>query len=102
MKLLAEADAIAWDQLPRVNSSELFYRIKEFLVAEKASGQLLATGEDLYARLLRQHPNLGDSEELRSQFNSANATTSLLTYFKVYSIVLGATALFSGRQILYS
>jgi GTPase SAR1 family protein len=62
-------DAIPWDHLPRVNSSELFYRIKEFLLAEKASGRLLATAEDLYARMVRQHPDLGDGDERRSQFN---------------------------------
>jgi GTPase SAR1 family protein len=67
-------EAIPWDELPRVNSSELFYLIKEFLkeflIAETASGRLLATAEDLYAALLRQHPNLGGSGDRRSQFEA--------------------------------
>ena len=63
-------DAIPWEELPRVNSSALFYRIKEFLIAEKASGRLLATADDLYARLLRQHPDIDDQEDRRSQFET--------------------------------
>ncbi len=63
-------DAIPWEKLPRVSSSELFYRIKEFLIAEKASGRLLATADDLYARLLRQHPDLDDQDDRRSQFET--------------------------------
>jgi WD40 repeat protein/energy-coupling factor transporter ATP-binding protein EcfA2 len=63
-------DAIAWDELPRVSSSTLFYRIKEFLIAEKASGRLLATADDLYARMLRQHPDLDDQEDHRSEFET--------------------------------
>jgi WD40 repeat protein len=63
-------EAIPWDELPRVNSSALFYLIKEFLIAEKASGRLLATAEDLHAGLLRQHPDLGDTDERRSQFGA--------------------------------
>jgi GTPase SAR1 family protein/energy-coupling factor transporter ATP-binding protein EcfA2/transcription elongation factor Elf1 len=63
-------DAISWEELPRVSSSALFYRIKEFLIAEKASGRLLATADDLYARLLRQYPDLDAQDDRRSHFET--------------------------------
>jgi WD40 repeat protein len=39
---------IEWEALPKVSSTELFQRIKAFLVKEKESGMLLSTAEDLY------------------------------------------------------
>jgi serine/threonine protein kinase/GTPase SAR1 family protein len=56
---LAEAieKAIDWDQLPKVTSTELFQRIKSFLVAEKQVGRLLSTANDLYRAFMgKWHP----------------------------------------------
>src|SRR6266700_28742 len=45
IKDLREAikDAIDWEMLPKVTSTDLFQRIKAFLVAEKEDGRLLST-----------------------------------------------------------
>ena len=45
--------AIDWQAIPKVSSTELFQHIKEFLMATKAGGRLLATADDLY-QLFRQ------------------------------------------------
>src|SRR5262249_17845210 len=37
--------AIDWEALPRVTSTELFQRIKSFLLAEKEAGRLLSTAD---------------------------------------------------------
>jgi len=52
---LAEAirGGIEWKALPKVSSTELFQRIKAFLVKEKESGMLLSTAEDLYRTFLK-------------------------------------------------
>lgn len=53
-------DAIPWDTLPHVSSTELFQTIKTFLVEEKESGQLLATVPNLMNtfmnRVIRNDP----------------------------------------------
>jgi WD40 repeat protein/GTPase SAR1 family protein len=66
----AVRNAIDWNVLPRVNSNELFQRIKGFLVAEKEAGQLLTTAEDLYRALLHQAGDLADTPLLRAQFDT--------------------------------
>lgn len=69
---LAEAirGAIAWGELPKVSSTELFQQIKEFLIAEKQSGRLLSTDEDLYRAFLRTEQAPPDSDELQAQFET--------------------------------
>jgi GTPase SAR1 family protein len=69
---LAEAirGAIDWQALPRVNSNELFQRLKRFLVAEKEAGRLLATADELYGRLLQSADDLADSPLLGAQFDT--------------------------------
>ncbi|HEY6540992.1 MAG TPA: TIR domain-containing protein [Ktedonobacteraceae bacterium] len=69
---LAEAikNAIDWDTLPKVTSTELFQRIKAFLVSEKEAGRLLSTSQDLYRALLRTEKDLVDSEDLYAQFET--------------------------------
>lgn len=62
--------AIPWDGLPRVVSTELFQRIKDFLVEEKKSGRLLSTSDDLYAAFCRSAGAPAASDELRAQFET--------------------------------
>jgi len=70
--LLAEAvkQAIDWDLLPRVTSTDLFQRIKTFLVAEKEEGRLLATCDDLYRVFLQSKKTLHHTDDLREQFDT--------------------------------
>jgi hypothetical protein len=51
---LAEAirQAVDWEALPKVNSTELFQQIKAFLLEEKKAGRLLSTADDLYRAFL--------------------------------------------------
>jgi GTPase SAR1 family protein len=41
-------DGIDWGSLPTIESSDLFYAIKQFLVEEKQRGRLLSTVDDLW------------------------------------------------------
>ena len=71
-------EAIDWNVLPKVSSTELFQRIKNFLVAEKKSGRLLATADDLYRSFLRDEevkrpPGeaiIDKTPDLRAQFET--------------------------------
>jgi len=73
---LAEAvrGAIDWEVLPKVSSTELFQRIKAFLVEEKKSGRLLSTADDLYRAFLRPKEATvearGRAPDLRAQFET--------------------------------
>ena len=70
---LAEAirEAIDWDSLPRVNSTELFHRIKEFLIDEKNDGRLLSSIEDLYRSFIKiQLSTDSPTNLLRPQFET--------------------------------
>ena len=69
---LAEAikKAIHWNTLPKVTSTELFQRLKAFLVAEKEAGRLLSTSQGLYRALLKAEKDLADSEKLFAQFET--------------------------------
>jgi hypothetical protein len=69
---LAEAikKGIDWGALPKVTSTELFQRIKAFLVTEKEARRLLSTSQDLYRALLRAEKDLVDSEDLYAQFET--------------------------------
>lgn len=72
--VVAEAilHAIDWKVLPKVSSTDLFQRIKAFLVAEKEAERLLSTAEDLYrAFLLSKHvPLQVQEDDLRTQFET--------------------------------
>lgn len=50
-------EAIPWDALPVVSSSQLFADIKSFLLEVKKTGQLLAPVNQLYDAFARQHPD---------------------------------------------
>jgi GTPase SAR1 family protein len=63
-------NAIDWNTLPKVTSTELFQRIKAFLVTEKEARRLLSTSQDLYRVLLISEKDLIDSENLYAQFET--------------------------------
>jgi len=69
---LAEAirGAIDWEALPKISSTDLFQRIKGFLVAEKESGRVLASVDDLFRAFLKANGELVNAEELRPQFEA--------------------------------
>jgi class 3 adenylate cyclase/GTPase SAR1 family protein len=63
--------AIPWDDLPEVSSSQLFADIKAFLVKVKETGRLLALPEQLYGDFIAQHPDSGNGvTDLRAQFDT--------------------------------
>lgn len=62
--------AVDWTALPRSVSTELFETIQLFLRAERDSDRVLATADDLYALLLRQHPALVSAPALRAGFDT--------------------------------
>jgi WD40 repeat protein len=62
--------AIAWERLPRVSSTELFLQIKDFLIAEKTAGRVLATTTDLYHAFLRSNSTLTETESMWAQFET--------------------------------
>jgi small GTP-binding protein len=70
--LLTESikDAIDWEILPKVTSTDLFQHIKAFLVAEKGTGRSLSTIDDLYHLFLRSKDAPSETEELRAQFET--------------------------------
>lgn len=63
-------DAIDWEQLPRVSSTRLFQSIKTFLVAEKETGRILSTVDDLYRLFLASNDAAPEVENLRVQFEA--------------------------------
>ncbi len=72
IKDLREAikDAIDWEMLPKVTSTDLFQRIKAFLVAEKEDGRLLSTYDDLYRTFIRFGGNLSQINNLDEHFET--------------------------------
>jgi class 3 adenylate cyclase len=70
--VLAEAirGAIEWKAMPKVSSTQLFQRIKAFLVEEKESGRLLSTVDDLFRTFRKTNEEAADAEELRIQFET--------------------------------
>ena len=56
---------IDWEAQPWVISTEMFEKIKGFLVEEKKAGRLLATGEDLFRGLVRGG-GVGEATKRRS------------------------------------
>lgn len=62
--------SIDWESLPKVTSTELFQRIKDFFIKEKETGRVLSEADDLYRLLLIKYEDLVDSERLRAQFET--------------------------------
>ena len=62
--------AINWEKLPHVSSTELFQRIKDFLVTEKELGRLLSTADDLYRAFLRTEEVPDQIKVLSTQFET--------------------------------
>jgi WD40 repeat protein/class 3 adenylate cyclase len=63
--------AIAWEDLPEVSSSQLFADIKSFLLDVKKTGRLLAQTGQLYDDFARQHPDTAAKvANLRDQFET--------------------------------
>ena len=62
--------AIPWDDLPTVTSSELFATIKSYLIEVKGTGRLLAPGGQLFEDLARRYPELNfEDDDLRADFD---------------------------------
>lgn len=61
--------AIDWDALPKVTSTELFQRIHAFLVVQKANGSSLVTSDYLY-RLFLQSTKEANTPEQQAQFDT--------------------------------
>ena len=63
--------AITWEKLPEVSSSQLFADIKFFLLEVKKTGRLLAPAGQLYDEFARQHPDTAAKvANLRDQFDT--------------------------------
>ena len=66
----AICDAIDWDALPKISSTQLFQNIKAFLIAEKETGRHLSTVDDLYNTFLKSKDAPDDKENLYAQFET--------------------------------
>jgi WD40 repeat protein len=62
--------SIDWKSVPVVSSNELFDSIREFLLAEKGSGRLLSSIDDLYRAYLSYDRYASKDEDLRAQFET--------------------------------
>ncbi|HLZ81567.1 MAG TPA: TIR domain-containing protein, partial [Ktedonobacteraceae bacterium] len=63
-------EAIDWEAQPKVSSTDLFQRIKDFLVTEKEDGRLLSTVDDLYHTFLKIDKTAERPENLYEQFKT--------------------------------
>jgi len=63
-------DAIDWDSLPKVSSTQLFQDIKAFLLDEKQAGRLLSPADDLYRAFLNTTNAPAETDDLRPQFDT--------------------------------
>jgi len=61
---------IDWDALPMVSSNVLFEEIKQFLLAEKKQGRVLATADDLFRAFARRQRGNTDQDTLRASFEA--------------------------------
>jgi len=62
--------AIDWEAQPKVSSTDLFQRIKDFLIAEKEDGRLLSTVDDLYHTFVKVDKTADRPENLHEQFKT--------------------------------
>ncbi len=67
---LAEAieETIEWEKLRKVTSTELFQRIKAFLISEKQEGRTLSKADDLYRIFLREGNPRGENKDFSAEF----------------------------------
>jgi WD40 repeat protein len=56
-------EGIKWESLPRVTSTELFQRIKSFIIGEKEEGRTLSTLEDLYRTYKQSNTSINQESE---------------------------------------
>lgn len=63
-------EAIDWDSLPKVSSTDLFQRIKDFLLLEKQAGRLLTVEDDLFLAFLRSGQAPVKTDDLIEQFET--------------------------------
>jgi GTPase SAR1 family protein len=75
----AIAEHIDWDSLPKVSSTQLFQKIREFLVAQKESGIELITFDELFDDFEAEY---GDSIRLMSFGEESDASQVLRTQFE--------------------
>lgn len=61
---------INWDALPKVSSTELFQRIKDFLLVEKQGGRLLVAEDDLFMAFLKSGQAPVQTDDLIEQFET--------------------------------
>jgi GTPase SAR1 family protein len=67
---IAIQETIDWNMLPWVSSTDLFQRIMNFLITEKATGRLLFTIDDLYRVFLQIEKISIEEENLYDQFRT--------------------------------
>lgn len=82
--------AIAWNELPKVISTELFRQIKMFLTIEQQT-RLLYTEQEIYCAFLQAKSIPDDSKELRAQFETCLghvAASGLIRRFGFGNLVL--------------
>jgi GTPase SAR1 family protein len=60
---------IDWSKLPRIASTALFQRIKDFLLQEKAQARVLSTGDDLHRAFLLTAAELQSRTDIKVQFD---------------------------------
>lgn len=65
----AVRSAIDWERLPKVSSTELFQRIKQYLLEAKEEGRVLSSADDLYRGFLKA-VNRPAGDDLRGQFDT--------------------------------
>jgi class 3 adenylate cyclase/GTPase SAR1 family protein len=63
-------EAISWDKMPRVSSTELFHSIKKFLLNEKEAGHLLSTVNALFHSFRNSGEVPPNTKDLRAQFDT--------------------------------
>jgi small GTP-binding protein len=61
--------AVAWERILKVTSTELFHSIKQFLVREKEMGRLLSTVDDLYRAFTLTRTGIEETRGLRHDFD---------------------------------
>lgn len=61
--------AIDWDALPKVTSTALFHKTKQFIISEKEAGRVLCTGDDLFIRFQQTHTDLEETTQ-QTQFET--------------------------------
>ena len=63
-------ESINWNILPKVKSTEVFEKIKRFLIFEKQEGRLLTKVDDLYSAFLMSESKSSDYKELYDEFET--------------------------------